>query len=540
MGSIDTINSSEWINVKDFYEKQWWDINQLISNFWGVLPDSCKKSIERWNLESLQNVIKSYELFITSWTKDFKTCAKECWIENIEKDLDSCENQAIMQQFCKYKELYLDRIDNEKIDFLNSKAIKIIEPKQELSKKKLIKEIRHWVRHTKSVCLPEWLYIDNPPWENHKISFKAIIKRDFLKSIWKMYYKMQKYYMDGVDCRDINSECWFEGNKDNIKITKISLKNKKSETPFMELLKDQDTLESEYMKARNWESRIFELRNRSLTRWESKLLSDFFWLWTFWEKEWELKIHIWMMQTDLSYKILMRLMPFLKSKNCSFEDLYNNRLNRYYNSEFLNFIWDSSNYKNLIEKYNINKVNISPLALKKCLDELIYEVLLENEWYVLKEGTKIKEMVHDNVNNRIRNRIYEWKDFTEEQKKLYIDMMVKDIMSLFDNEYYTVYWKYLQSEIGLRWVLNQLKALYISNYYINDPSFIPVWNVLNIPEREHIRNAFWHGNYLALPWTEWILLWDPSQKDWGKDWERLYNLNTLYERCSKKSYKRFT
>jgi hypothetical protein len=388
--------------------------------------------------------------------------------------------------------------------------------------------------------LPEWLYIDNPKWKNHKISFKAIIKRDFLKSIWKMYYKMQKYYMNDVDCRDINNEWWFDENKNNIKITKFSLKDKKSEISFMEFLKDQDALETEYIKAKKWESRIFELRNRSLTKGESKILSDFFWAWAFWGKEWELKLEIWMMQTDLSYKILMRLMPFLKSKKCSFKDLYNDKFNRHYNSEFLNFIWDSSIYKNLIKKYSINKVNIAPSALKNCLDELIYKVLLENKWFVSNEGVKIKDMVYDIVKNRIRNWIYEWNDFTDEQKKLYGDMMVKDAMLLFNNEYYSVYWKYLQSEIGLCWVLNQLKALYISNYYVNDPSFIPIWNVVNIPEREHIRNAFWHGNYLTLPWTDWILLWDPSQKDWGKDWEHLYNLNRLYERCSKKSYKRFT
>lgn len=535
---MEKINSQKGISIKDFYEKQWWNIDQLVSSFWSSLINSSKKSIERWNFESIENVIRAYDLFITSRTKDFKTCARECWIENIERDLDSCRNQAIMKQFCKYKDLYLNRIDNDNINFLNFNAIKIITP-QWLTAKQIIKEIRDWIQHSRCVCLPEWLYIDNPQWQKHKIDFRAIIKPDFLLSIWKIYYQMQKYHMDDVDCREVKCKDSFEENKNNIKITRISLKNKKSEIPFIEFLKDEGMLELEDRKARRWESEILETINRNLTKWESKILSDFFWDRSFWEKEWELKLDIWMRQTDLSYKILMRLMYFLKSRNCSFEDLYNNRWNRHYTAEFLNFIWDSSNYRNLMKKYSIQKIDVPPITLKSCLDDLIYKILLENKWFLSEESTNIKAIVYENVKSRIYNQIYEWKDFTEEQKKLHIDLMVEDAMMLFDNEYDVVYGKYLQSEIGLNWVLNHLKSLYISNYYINDPSFHAVWNVENIPEREHLRNAFWHGNYLTLPWVGKILLRDPSQRKWSPDRERVYNIDTLYKRCLTKSKKRF-
>jgi hypothetical protein len=61
---------------------------------------------------------------------------------------------------------------------------------------------------------------------------------------------MQKYHMDDVDCSEVNCKNSFEENKNNIKITRISLKNKKSEIPFIEFLKDVETLELEDRKAR--------------------------------------------------------------------------------------------------------------------------------------------------------------------------------------------------------------------------------------------------------------------------------------------------
>ena len=49
-------------------------------------------------------------------------------------------------------------------------------------------------------------------------------------------------------------------------------------------------------------------------------------------------------------------------------------------------------------------------------------------------------------------------------------------------------------------------------------------------EEEHIRNAFAHHNYTIIPWFDKILLRDPSIDD-TPNWEKIYNLDELYQNC---------
>lgn len=55
-------------------------------------------------------------------------------------------------------------------------------------------------------------------------------------------------------------------------------------------------------------------------------------------------------------------------------------------------------------------------------------------------------------------------------------------------------------------------------------------NTTIIWEEEHIRNAFAHHNYTIVPWFNKILLQDPSRDD-NPDWEKIYDLDELYENC---------
>jgi hypothetical protein len=131
------------------------------------------------------------------------------------------------------------------------------------------------------------------------------------------------------------------------------------------------------------------------------------------------------------------------------------------------------------------------------------------------------------------------KNLPQKTKNSYLDMMKNDILNIFDYEFERNNIRYISNKFILENTVNTLKALYVYNYYINDPSFVPLWNVQSIPEREHIRNAFAHCNYLILPWSNDILLKDPSKRHDTWDWEKLYNLNYLYERCLRKTGKRF-
>ena len=112
-------------------------------------------------------------------------------------------------------------------------------------------------------------------------------------------------------------------------------------------------------------------------------------------------------------------------------------------------------------------------------------------------------------------------------------------MKIFDWAFCNInYWE-VKLKMNIEWIPNYLKALNISSYYLNDPSFIPVWPWSVIPEREHIRNAFAHINFSMLPWVDKILLRDPSRKKDIQDREKIYDLQSLYTRCAQKVCKRF-
>ena len=117
--------------------------------------------------------------------------------------------------------------------------------------------------------------------------------------------------------------------------------------------------------------------------------------------------------------------------------------------------------------------------------------------------------------------------------------MKDDIMKIFDRAFSNINYQEIKLKMGIEYVPNYLRVLNVSNYYINDPSFNPVWKWDPIPEREHIRNSSAHIHSSALPWTNKILLQDSSQKKGIKDWESVYNLQTLHWRCVRKIDKRF-
>jgi hypothetical protein len=76
----------------------------------------------------MENIVKLTELYIKSGNKKLSVCAQECGIKNMDGDFEMCQNQVLLQTFCKEKELHLDRIDNAYINFLEFSAINILRP----------------------------------------------------------------------------------------------------------------------------------------------------------------------------------------------------------------------------------------------------------------------------------------------------------------------------------------------------------------------------------------------------------------------------
>ncbi len=579
------------LDIKKFYE-QWWTIDQLVNSFWTTIPDSCKKSAERWNLNSLENVIKTFDLFQKSKNKTLRDCAKECNVSNLEEDLKSCHNLIILQEFCKEKELHLDKIDDVNIDFLDFSAINIIDsyPKS-LSNKWKIKEIRDGIEHSKYVCLPEWIYIDNPIWPKHPINFKAIVKRSFIESlVWNLYYKIQKHYIDIIDCWEVNFDEWFEKNKDNIKRVRIKSKNK-STVPQREKIIQSYTRFVDYWYWDDCEKKEYNFSGK-----ETKQLKTFFDSHVFWPWELLMACARWPLHNISLIEILDLL-----NQNRTYEDFINNEevrhkmfstmrsvldlpmvpadFNKYYKWYYRTILPDYFELQSVLSKlindiftehpeilqrnYN-ERIRIVLDIVNERLEDYIAKFMESDEYYKRKKydlevkkyylkhnwedltvndhfkiSNSIKESVNKKNVSEYKDEISGWRDLGQTRKNKYLNMMKEDLLKIFDVEFT----KSNDRNIGLNFILeeviNFLEAIYVSNYYINDPSLIPLWNVQNIPEREHIRNAFSHINYKLLPWTNEILLRDPSRRKDSPDREKIYDLQKLYERCLRKTDNRF-
>ena len=640
---------SDDFDLRNFY-KQWWTIEQLVDSFWDILIDSCKKQIDRQNFESVENVRKAYELFINSKNKTRNDCVEECKVENIDRDLDSCIIQALVQAFCREKELHLERINNYSIDFLDFSAIDIKEPHEKsLSNKQIIREIRGGITHKHCMILPEWVYIDNPKWPNHLIHFRAIVKTSFLLSfVGELYSNIENCYVKDVDCRTVDFHAWFHDNADKISVVESSFLFDPKNDWWLEKVKitqgkllvvyDLCGIGKSFHTEKEWMKKI-----RSLTAWEIKLLSEFFdnhfwgepelrlcllerddlcdyvililalfkhFSWTYedflnsrgvrkildlqhmskeewWDQEivWELKEkyhennNVWLLPNYVELRdILIHLIRDIFNENKRLLDR-NPEDRRLYVLELV-----KARFKQCIDEYlsseKYYRERKKELEMKKIEDEIIYDLLNHSEivvkkeenlgeddfivhtkdledWtiecYCVKDEKRCDEMskswtdIEKEAISRIssmnvhdyKDEIQFWEKLPYEQKENYLNMMENDIMKIFDRAFSNINYQEIKLKMGIEYVPNYLKALNISNYYINDPSFNPVRKWDPIPEREHIRNSSAHINSRVLPWTNKILLQDPSQKKGIKDWESVYNLRSLHWRCARKIDKRF-
>lgn len=314
-------------NVKDFYD-QWWTIEQLaiLDTFWSYLIDSYKNQIDRWNFESIENVIKLAELYIRSRNKKLGACAQKCGIKNRIRDLKICQNQVLLQTFCREKELHLDRIYNANINFLESWAIDIKPPTPKyLWNKQIIKEIKNGIMHKKAISLPEGIYINNPKWPEHPIDFRAIIKPEFILSFFtELYFNINKYYVNRLDYWDVDFSRWFDDNVDKIYIEERVPTEEKIPVDILEPeWETRDIMQTEflYLYGITPLTASKQLKKRKLTSGEIEQLSDFFNNHVFGEAE--LKFCI--LDKDSWYIFLIMFIGLAESHDLTYEELINNR-----------------------------------------------------------------------------------------------------------------------------------------------------------------------------------------------------------------------
>ncbi len=662
------------LNVKKFYEK-WWTIDQLVDSFWTTIPDSCRKSVEKRNLNALENVIKTFDLFQKSRNKKLSECIKECGMSNFSEDLKLCHRMVLLQSFCKEKEEHSSKkmIDNDQLNFLDRSLIDIMWTNN-LSNRQIIEEIRDGIGHHKYICLPDWIYIDNPIWPKHRINFKATVKRELIESIVNnIYFCIQRTYINDVDCWNVDFNEGFDQNKEKIKLCRYIAKEKGDYAQIMALA--SYSIFQDYFKSEN-----FEKIERELTPKEAQHLSNFFDNHVFWENE---------LKSSLSYKdswsfaFLFNFLSAFKNRDWTYEEfIKDNKIKESLNQRslktkphpecFWNFI-DSrvmeykknqlptyeelidilttsiarifSDNQGLLQKKTEDRKTLVFKIIEKEIKKYLSDYMHSDKYYKKRkkeieheklynenfrndliskkvEGVKIRdkeelekynwtifyeldsskfniinirneenikgieggdwtmiygkmewengfpelyfpkniETTHERMQrmeqadkkraveegriddvdvSEYKDEINYWDNLSNTEKEAYLDKTKESLMGLFDRVYSEINYNEILLSLHLDGISNNLKALYISNYYTNDPSLVPLWNVANIPEREHIRNAFSHINYTSLPWTNEILLKDPSRRKDSSDREKIYDLQKLYERCLRKTNNRF-
>ena len=638
-------------NVKDFYN-QWWTIEQLaiLDTFWNCFIDSYKNQIDKWNFESMENIVKLVELYIKSGNKKLSVCAQECGIKNMDGDFEMCQNQVLLQTFCKEKELHLDRIDNAYINFLESSAINILRPSPKyLRNKQIIKEVKNGIMHKQAVSLPEWVYIYNPVWPEHQIDFRAIVRPDFtLSFLAELYFNINRCYVNRVDYWGVDFNKWFDDNADKIYI--------EERVPTEDILraaqaqKNRDIIQREFLYL--YDVLPFEAskqsKRRKLTAGEREQLSEFFNNHIFGEAE----LRFCTLDKDSRYLFLIMFIGLARSSDLTYNEFINNREvkeklqglegmshekgrnddlvsylhNKYY--EF-NYTWLLPNYIELkdilvylirdifyedktildknpedrkavvlklvndrIEKYileyisnekycrerkiEIEMVNIEAELIQERLNsgkvvakkeadvgngdaviwckskedwsiESCYCVKDEDAYYEKNKWWDVSAIRKEAIKRiwsidvtKYKNEIHRWEDLSQEEKESYISMMKNDIMKIFDRAFSNINYQEVKLRMNMEWIWNYLKTLNIFNYYVNDLFLTPAWNTMILSNRKHIRNAFSHNGCSVLPWVNKILfrLSGSEYMGWKPNWENVYNLQKLHNRCLDKNNNR--
>lgn len=423
-------------NVRNFYGR-WWTIRELVALdiFWSYFVDSYKNQIGRLNSESIENVIKLADLYIKSGDKKLSVCAQQCEIKSKKWDIKNCQNQVLLQMFCREKELYLDRIDDAHMNFLESSAIDILSPTPKyLWNKQIIKEIKNGIMHKKAVSLPEWIYIYNPAWIDHPIDFRAIVRPDFVVSLFaELYFNINRCYVNKLDYWDVDFNRWFDDNVDKIYIEervptedKVPISRSDLQWPNRDIIQ-QEFLHIYGISPFNISK---QSKKRKLTTGEIKQLSEFFNNHVFGEAE----LKFCTLDKDSWYSFLIVFIGLAESYDLPYDEFINNREVRNKLLELEHITreegWNGDIIADLNNKYSeFECIWLLPnyIELKHILISLIKDIFYEDKTLLDKNPEDRKVIVLKLVNDKLGQYISEYMSNEEYYRERRIEIEMRNI-----------------------------------------------------------------------------------------------------------------
>ncbi len=385
--------------------------------------------------------------------------------------------------------------------------------------------LRRWNAHKWIIRNPDWrpwIYINYPncierPGGWWKEDLECFIQRDFFYNIFWILQRINRRSRF-ADCNldNLNFSKEYDRNREKISINLYKKKEKTSiwsTTDKKEIAEragvirvpdnQRDTIfEKEWKITLKNGERVWPKKWRGpIPNWAGKLLDEFF-------KDGKHKRDKKNFRTVLSYMTDTNII----------------KIHQIVGSNLSGLMDEKQYYKTLETRLELAK-NIAKMEWESTPYALIYNILTSwnnyKEWPIFSNTKDLKKII-----KKILDTCY---PYYKTSKSDFLKLV--DKIKYEKNDLETII---NEMDLWLEHVQNYLRYLFIAEWYLNNPNFIPVPPKSIIPENEHIRNAIAHQNVFMIPGVDKIILWDPTQDSVNQDWEKTYDINDLFEQTYKK------
>lgn len=385
--------------------------------------------------------------------------------------------------------------------------------------------LRRWDAHKWIVRNPDWkpwIYINYPnciekPGGWCKEDLECFIQRDFFYNIFFLIQRIDRR-AHFADCKldNLNFSKGYDRNREKISINLYKKKEKTSiwyttdkkeiaeRAGVIRVLDNQrDTIfEKEWNITLKNGERVWPKKWRGpIPNWAGKLLDEFF-------KDGKHKRDKKNFRTVLSYMTDTNITKIHQMVQCNLSRLMDEKL-----------------YDTLLKTKLETSKSIANMEWESTPYALIYNALTSwdnyKNWLIFSSTNDL-----ENIIKKILDMCYPYHRISRSEFSQLVDKVKYERTELETS--------FNEIDLWLEHVQNYLRYLFIAEWYLNDPSFVPVTPHSIIPENEHIRNAIAHQNVFMIPGVDKIILWDPTQDSANQDWEKTYDINDLFEQTYNK------
>lgn len=566
--SLEIHNISDFFDNEKFKKRLYLSIDSFLESLSDMYDDKSLSSDSHEMIEKMSHYFIAkilYEKKVIDHIEEFATSKKtlkSCFRGNTS-DLRLLWLSLIPVMFASIKEHFLgwnswqDHLNNlSEDDFQNllSDIVKFISDKNfsfgkpsQLSYKQFISEIRNALDHTRYVFWSEDLHIKNPKSDYHKYDFEVkipyipllLLILDVSNFMTKNSHGIFLKCDDEIFTNPNNLE--YNDFKDKFHIYQYLAKWKNVDDT---IIHNRELVLSKYLIGDVWDV-VGEHDWAKWDKMEDKIdVLEEWWLLTnyFAKEKFEVKRLVYI-AISLQWSLIVpmsRLVYYLLIKNNSYkwlnsDELINDAyqfLSPIFLKPFSSFCSTNKGIYDDLKNYHLNERFHNPREDSEYLDE---------KWKILiKIMDRLVETKQSN-NWQPVLKTFEWcSNFTynylvhcgfaydgKVYKKWDIEFSLEEISDFCGN----VTDVYFSVKEIVRCFPNRLKVQLIKMVYLNELISLEKGSKwCEMSERERIRNALAHDNYIILAWVDQILLRDGyvrSEDKWS--WEKLYKLSELYE-----------